>query len=224
MRRALTVLGIAVAALVACPRDSSAGFVDFIYEMSGPQMIGTGTSCRIERVRYLKDINLPRIPELPADRIERKFRCSYFGILDGGIVVREKPPVFSWELQPAFYGSTKHNEEVTQSRRVYMVAVDPIVNLRSVRRDNGFLLEHGVGVSVQRFFVPSAPNFTRTALKLRLASVEIPLAGRWKLAISHNGRIYTDEVTGVDFRLAPKPDQRPWESALKGVLIGIYPG
>jgi hypothetical protein len=90
----------------------------------------------------------------------------------------------------------------------------------------GFVLEHGVGISVQRFFAPSAPDFWRTALKVRLASVEIPIRASWKLVISHNWRIYADQVRGIDFTPGPKPENPPSEKQWRwGVFsIGVYPG
>ena len=224
--RLLTGMGLVAAVLLIHPRDAAAGFVDFIHEMSGPQMIGVGTTCRTETVRYLKGINLPEVPTISEEdkATRRKFRCSFFGILDGAIVVRERPRRYNWALQPAFYSSTKHNDEETNSRRVYMLGVDPMVNVRSIRRENGFLLEHGVGVSFQEFFVPSADDFARTALKIRLASAEIPIRSGWKLVISHNLRIYADGVGAVDFSPGPKPESRPSETVWKSFSIGLYPG
>ena len=50
-RRGLAVMAMAIAAVLVCPRSTSAGFVDFIYEMSGPQFVGYGATFWFSRER-----------------------------------------------------------------------------------------------------------------------------------------------------------------------------
>ncbi len=45
MLRRIVVLGLMMFALLGVPRRSEAGLLELIWEMSGPQMIGSGASC-----------------------------------------------------------------------------------------------------------------------------------------------------------------------------------
>src|SRR5215510_11194804 len=47
MRRVVTVIGLFAAIMLVYPHTAVAGFIDFIYEMSGPQLVGIGPTCRI---------------------------------------------------------------------------------------------------------------------------------------------------------------------------------
>ena len=45
MLRRIVVLGLMMFALLGVPRRSEAGLLELIWEMSGPQMLGSGVSC-----------------------------------------------------------------------------------------------------------------------------------------------------------------------------------
>ena len=202
MRRAtLWSAAVVLVGSLGAPRSAAAGVVDFIMEMSGPQMIGLAAWC---------DFNLA------TDRKE----CEFFKRFGTETQDTRQARVFWVRLQGGAYWSTGKDSPTRDYEKfdVKMVAFEPTLEIRSYQRGR-ITLHHGViGASYLYLWGKGLDGFDKAAIKV------VPLTailGPWIL--SYNFRVFPDGFTADEFdntlpRL--KKINRPKEVVLG--ISGIY--
>ena len=196
-----SVLSALVAGIVLVgAQNASAGIIDIIFEMSGPQMIGKGARCRVSAMGGVT-------------------RCDLFGIPRG----TSDPDIMTdkrwWvNLEGAFYTSTGKNEGNTdyEAFRTFMLSFEPLVEVAS-KNYGTVRVFHGIGLASHFLFGPDFDSFTNAGYKLRPIAVEI--GNRWELAL--NVRLYPNGFGADQFGFGPSPPgDRPFEHTW-GFTVGI---
>jgi hypothetical protein len=207
-RRRVAVMALAIAIVLAGPRKTSAGFIDFIYEMSGPQLVGIGPTCRIGLG--------------PGERP----RCSFFGAIEAfepRVDPTRTPP--RARLSSDFGYFTADGADVNGSYRfneVKMIGIEPIVEVRTGQLGT-FTFHHGAGVTFHHFRGDTFDSFWRKGLKFRVVSFEVPLGDRVTLGGAYNVRYYANRVEAGDFELVKPPDaDRPGEVIWKAASFTLF--
>lgn len=198
-------LGIAVvffAALVAAPNPAGAGLIDFIHEMSGPQMIGFPVDCEFDIQVQRHECRLVDVIHLSGDRgfrVERRLWLALTG---------------------AAYFSTGKDADLRQFKlgRVRMLAYEPTVNVRSFKSTGGsVVLEHGVlGLSYFYLMGSDFRRFDNLGVKL------VPIAFTYKRAtFAYTFRVFPNGFTSEQFGVtAPTPTLRESE-VVNGLTFGL---
>lgn len=200
-KRPLGIIGIVVLVLLAFPRGGTAGIIDTIFEMSGPQLIGVVIGCKVE---------------LNADLSNE---CS----IVGWPTERSAGVPRAWlSVEGGIYTSTGKNSEGTnyEAFRTNMLAFEPILEVRSTNL-NGFVVYHGVaGLSYDFFFGPDFRRFDKFGAKFRPIGVAFN-TGRFRWDLAYNLRLYGNGFTADEFGFGRRMDgDRPSE-AVHGVSIGL---
>jgi hypothetical protein len=203
-RRVWMVATVFVVMLIG-PRVAEAGIGEFIWEMSGPQMVGGGIQCKFSITTGELEICYATIPvslRLAQDRPKRRFRVSF----DGGI-----------------YTSTGKDAGGVdyEAFNTWMLAFDPVIEL--VTYDNfksgGARREvyHGVmGVSYNVLFGSDFRRFTNAAVKLR------PIGYRHgRFNVEFDLRMYPNGFRADQFgEVSPEPEPNRAETTW-GFSVGI---
>lgn len=183
-KRRSAVLGVILFALFALPRPSDAGILEFIYEMSGPQLIGYGHSCilplRSKPVRCDIDV----IREASDDRGRRGPHLA---------------------LQGSVFFSTPRDSETVEYDwfDVGMVALEPTVLFASKvpTGSGGVRVSHGAGITYNYLFGRHFDSFSKFGYLI--VPVEITyrnIAVAAKIRLYQHG--FTDDQFGFgDLRL-----------------------
>lgn len=191
--RALSVTVVLLGILLIRPGDARAGLMDFIWDMSGPQMVGVVLRCRVP---------------LGGGTAQCEFVEKKVGIQEGQTDVMKGPRVW-FNVEGAIYTSTGKNEGTTDFRafRTHMLGFDPIVEYAWVSNDRVRVFT-GAGVTLQFLVGDGFNRFGKAGFKVRPIGVE--LGDHVELAF--NVRLYPDGF-GADqfgFGLPPTGD-RPFE-------------
>jgi hypothetical protein len=189
---------------LAMPRSGEAGILDFIWEMSGPQMLGLNHSCLYSPkegkwVQCRMDLKSP----LTVKRADIKSRGPYFGFSAG------------------LYGSTGVDSS-TQNYiwgEIWMLELAPALVVRSYPRDGtgDVQIHHGVGVAYERFFggrtknpAGSIDGFNKVAITLTPFDVTVK-----HVAFGVKMRLYPEGFTADQFKKGlPKASDRPFETTI----------
>jgi hypothetical protein len=171
--RLRSVLWVTLLVVVAAPRTASAGLLDLIWEMSGPQLLGLGPHCEMP---------------LPANR---KPQCVLYIV--GGIDRRDGDKFFLI-LDAAVYFSTGKNAGDDRKPIVFRLAhtgmfgIDPTLAYEwaGSRHTRWY---SGIGVSLNGFFGQGFSPFDNYAVKLRPVAVEHQFRVM-KLSVEVNLRLY----------------------------------
>jgi hypothetical protein len=153
-----TLLWLTLVAIVALPRTADASFLDFIWEMSGTQLVGLGPQCEVDgdgklRCTFLNKA-VGRVQELT-------FKCA------------KKQPLWLI-LEPKIYFSTWKNNEKDGLEydfrfwRTGMLGLDPMFALSLLPDRDSDRLYAAVGVSLNRFFGADVDDAWNGAVKARL--------------------------------------------------------
>lgn len=202
LRARLGILGMAVVALLAFPREGSAYIFDFIWQMSGAQMYGPVLlHCRID------------IAGGPAEcrTLDRRLTGNL-----GGLAARR-----AWvSFEGTFYTSTGKNAEGDDYRawRTQMVAFEPILEVRSATTGGGATIYHGlVGLSYDVLFGSDFDTFDKVGIKFRPIGVAYK-----KIDFGINVRVYPNGFGRDEFGFAPRLGDvdRPVE-AIYGASFGL---
>jgi hypothetical protein len=202
---------IALVALLAFPRTGSAGLLDFIWEMSGPQMIGGGFACR-----WAADETLPQQCRVGGLRIEPLFT-------DQG----EEPWLFLSMAGGWYFSTGKDSRDATGARVEYdffenhMLTFEPTVEVLSRRFTPDLKMYQGLGgLTLNYLFGVDHKPFWKAGIKLTPILIEYK---RW--SFSANVRLYPDGFTLDQFKPVPAVgDDRPSEYTF-GIGVGyiIFP-
>ena len=166
---------VVVLAVLACARPADAGWLDFIWEMTGPQMVGFGIEC---------EVGIARNPDRGC--IIPGWRFSNANIARG-----EKPQDhWFWVSTGAFY-YVSTDEEFTSSG-VRGFGVDPMVLFSRFNDKRTIRVTAGAGLTVQRFWSDDFEAFGNSGFKFRPLAVDFPVAGRMRLNVAYNLRYFWD--------------------------------
>ena len=166
--RSRRLLAFVVLAVLACARPAHAGWLDFIWELTGPQMIGFGGSCEMSLGR------------------NGTWRCT---VPLKALGSRSPGDHWFWiSAESYYYFSLPHNG--FEGGRVRMFTFDPMVSLS--RRTGDTRVLSGLGLSLQRFSSADFDGFGNAAIKLRPIAVEFPAGNRLRVTVGYNLRYYWD--------------------------------
>ena len=182
--RVKRVIWLALLVALAAPRSASAGLLDYIWELSGPQLLGVGAQC--ERGLW------------PSQTLQ----CFFFVPNRTGREQHARQRI--WLLvEPALYFSTGKNSTEGghqfdfRFRRAEMAGIDPMV---AYRVPGGLKPRFYVaaGFSLNRFFGPDVDDFFNWAYKLRPIAADLPLCRRFTLQLAYNLRFYPSGFAARD--------------------------
>lgn len=198
-RRLWTVAGVLVA-IMFVPRPASAYF-DWIWQMSGPQMIGITGECRVGLQGRLED-------------------CEIAGAETAGPFSLD-PPKRWLALSGGLYFSTGKNAENTdfEAGDEFMLAFDPMfefITAEGGAGDGKVSLYHGIGATVNFLTGPDFDAFFNGGFKFR--PVGLMIGDRFN--VSYTLRVYPRGFTAEDFGKAPSSPDNDWE-AVHGFTFGV---
>jgi hypothetical protein len=168
------VLALVVLAVLASARPANADWLDIIWEMTGPQMIGIGATCE-RSVRADGDWRCI----VPFKRLGRPL---------GG--ARNEPLDWLWVSASAFYYvSTSHKGY--GGGDVQGFGFDPMLVFSRFRGED-VRFTSGFGLSLQRFWSSDFDAVGNAGLKFQPVAVEFPVGGTAKAKLAYNLRYYWD--------------------------------
>ena len=167
------VLALVVLGVFACARPADAGWLDFIWEMTGPRMIGIGGQCE----RSLKR--------------DGEWRCIL--PLIGQPRPGGRAPADDWfwvSAESYYYFSTAGNGFKTGG--VQGFGFDPMLSL-SRTSTKGVRVSGGVGLTWQRFWSSDFDAFGNAGFKFKPIAVEFPIPiSTARASVAYNLRYYWD--------------------------------
>ena len=167
------VLALVVLGVLACARPADAGWLDIIWEMTGPRMIGIGGACE----RSIKR--------------DGEWRCilPFIGAPRPG----GRAPAAEWfwvSAESYYYFSTAGNGY--KAFDVQGFGFDPMLSL-SQTSSKGVRVSSGVGLTLQRFWSSDFDAFNNAGFKFKPIAVEFPLPIKTaRASIAYNLRYYWD--------------------------------
>ena len=204
MVRKFVVMGALFLAMLGTPRTSEAGLFDFIWEMSGPQMIGAGFGCLFTRKEAKREeCRIGGVPPGPtvtsnearAARKPGEQRNKLFFSLNGG-----------------YYLSTGHdstektadNTEVKNGydwQDVQMLAGTAGIAYRSMGHsaESNWRIHHGVGGTYNFLFGRHFQAFDKAGLTF--APIDVAYK---RISVGFTARLYPNGFTRDEFGLAPR--------------------
>jgi hypothetical protein len=198
-QRRLGVAGVALMTLLCLPRESAAGAGDFIWGMSGPQMLGVLAHCRVP---IGAPITQCHILNRRLDKADAFADRNHWLSLEGGL-----------------YGSTHRDSDEGNEYSWFDVGMLTFEPLFEWRWPGARELHSGVGVGYNFLFGigKDFDRFDKFNIKLRLIAVESPRAD---LAV--NLRIYPNGFTSDEFGVGDRVDDmdRPAEAVI-GFSVGF---
>jgi len=202
-RRHLGRLGIALLALLGFPSTGHASIWDFIWTLSGPQMMGFPVHCEY-------------------DLENRKTECREFDRrFVGQLKARQERRVWLSIDTGPYFSTGKNSENIDfEAFRTWMVVVEPMVEIRSLTSPGGnFMLHHGLfGASYDVLFGPDFDTFDKMGLKFRPVGVTIYK----KINASFTMRWYPHGFTSDEFGIGPRLPNRDRDSeTVYGFNIGV---
>lgn len=182
-RASMGLAGFLLAAVLAFPHSAGAGVIEFILEMSGPQMIGAGIACDFE---------------IQSGNNE----CRLAGARVSGELSGRGTRGRVWlTLEGAVYLSTGKDSEMRPFRvgRAQMFSYEPTLNLRSIDKNN-IAIHHGVvGLSYVFLTGSDFKRFDNVGMKL------VPIAFTFgnHFTVAYNLRVFPNGFTSVQFGAEP---------------------
>jgi hypothetical protein len=179
MTRRIAVLGIGLLVLLAAPRRSDAGLIEFIWEMSGPQMIGASYNCRLNFQFRHDDCPVP-IGRTTMGDDERRTR-RLFLLASAALLVSTGKDSATAEYEP---GET------------YLAALEPGLTYRSLPGENSgdFKIYHSAGITYGILFGKHFHAFDKFGLKI------IPVEVQYKrVEAAFTLRFYPHGFTNDEF-------------------------
>ena len=211
LRRGLA--GIVFAIMLAAPRAASAGIIDFIWEMSGPQLWGFPVECDLDlRSReYASSQDYEcRIAEWHVSG-ERRFRTA------------EQRRIWL-AIGGGFYTTFGKDSTMRpfEKFKVGVVNYEPMVHLRSFQTPGTgtFAFEHGV-IGMSHFLIVGKgfKRFDNVGLKF------MPLQVRYKrVALGYTMRVFPKGFTAAQFGANPATTTHVGREVVNGLVGTIFIG
>lgn len=201
-RTRLCTAGIVFAALLASPGSASAGIIDFIWEMSGPQMAGVPITCDID-VRTGEYQCRALELHIKGDRNFRRGMGRLWIAAGGGVYISTGKNTTMREFG---FGS------------VQLVAVEPTLHLRSYESaGRAVAVEHGLaGLS---YFVLHGDGF-ETFDKLGVKTIPIEVRIK-RFTAAYTFRLFPEGFTSAEFGVpAGSPNTHTGREIVHGFILG----
>jgi hypothetical protein len=205
MTRRLAALVLFAGVLFGAPRPSEAALMDFIWGLSGPQLIGAGFGCRFG---FEGKVRLERCiwgtPPAPAKAdLNRAWKRVYFSV--GG---------------SAFVSTGKDSDTNVDYRwfDVGMLAFEPSMSFNS-GNPGGVRIFHGIGPTYDVLFGLRRDFPTFDKLGIRVTPVELDFDDQ-RAVVALTVRLYPNGFTDDEFGVGQRVDvDRPFETVV-GVSFG----
>jgi len=199
------IAGIALAFTLVCPRPANAGLIDFIWEMSGPQMVGVPISCDFELTAPSRD--------------QSDYECRVSEVsISGDRALRDRRSRFWLEVGGGVYISTGKNSEMREFGfgRVQLFAYEPMLHIRTLNRDS-VKLTHGVmGLS---YFLITGSDFKRfDNVGLKIVPVELTYKG---FGIGYTLRVFPNGFTSEQFGVPSGTTTHQGREVVHGFVISL---
>ncbi len=200
-RRYLGTGGIAVLALLAIPSTGHASIIDWIWTMSGPQMVGAVLHCEY-------------------DIQNNKSECRAIDYLFAGKLASRKERRVWLSIDTGFYTGTGKDSDgnVFKPFKNNMIAFEPMLEMRSYKSiDQKVMYHHGlIGISWDYLVGADHESFDKFGLKFRPVGVTF---GRYNL--SYTLRLYPNGFTPDEFGIVPRePGLNRGSEVLHGFTFG----
>lgn len=185
-RHSLGIVTFALLTLLAGPREATANLIDIIWEMSGPQLFGTGITCRIGFDGELEE-------------------CRVIGLKFAGTGNASR---FRLRLDGTILWSTGKNSNANyEFAKVRMLGFDPMLEVRSAESGD-VAVYHGVGVSYNALFGGDFSTFDKFGIKFQPLSVLLFS----RVELGHSVKLYVNGSTADEFGFGRRRDvNRPFE-------------
>jgi hypothetical protein len=187
MVRRIMVTGALLLAVLGVPRPSHAGLLDFIWEMSGPQMLGFGYGCFLTTQLKREECRVHGVP-IPVDvKTGDPHRGGPFLVLDASYL-------FSTPRDP-------NALEQYDWGHVQMLMLEPALAFRSIGESgrDTVRIYHGVGFTWDYLIVKDARNFDKFGYKFTPIDVAYK---QWAVALEI--RLYPNGFTADEFGFGPR--------------------
>jgi hypothetical protein len=211
-------VGAVFAAALVFPGEARANIWDFIYKLSGPQMQGAGIHCEYDLERAKNNpANVTHGSE--ADKAPTSVECRVTDYRFTGNMVKRSYRRTWLSLDATQFVSTGKNSEGIdfEAWTVGMLALEPMLEIRSVGGDT-FRLHHGlVGLTYDILFGKGFDTFDKVGYKFRPIGMTFK---RWNAAYSL--RWYPNGFTPDEFGQAPAlpPDTNRKSEVVQGISVG----
>ena len=194
----MAMAGFVLAAVFGLPQSASASIIDFIWEMSGPQMIGFNAQCEFD-VHNQRYECFALDAHIAGERNVRSERRLWLTLTGGVYFATGKDS----EMRPFSFG------------KVQMFSYEPTLDVRSFSRGN-VKIDHGV-IGLSYFFLTGSDfkNFDNVGMKLVPISVTIN-----RLTISYTVRIFPNGFTTEQFGGDPAATTHEGREVVTGLAIG----
>ena len=190
--------------LFVTPRPSEAALVDFIWGLSGPQLIGAGFGCRFNSAGDLTFCPGYTRPKSPDSGREGPFSRVNFTAAASAFV------------------STGRDSESGVDYRAFdigAVALEPNVSFASARTASGVRVFHNIGLTYDVFFGLRRDFDTFQKLGVKVTPLEVIFHDD-RAVFAFNLRLYPDGFTDDEFGVGPRLDyDRPFETVI-GFSLG----
>jgi hypothetical protein len=199
MLRRIVTTGVVLFALLFVPRASHAGLLEFIWELSGPQLVGSGAGCLYTFQFKKQECRIGGIFLLPESQKPSNPHGPFLVI--GGSALFSTPKDSDTQEYDWFDAN--------------MVAFEPgVLAFSKVGSPTSWRLGHGAGASWGLLFGDNFRRFDKFAVSI------IPIEasrGNWILALKF--RIYPNGFTDDEFGFGPRVSfNRPAEFTWGGSI------
>lgn len=201
MSRRLIAIAVFAGLLFTSPRATEASMLDFIWELSGPQLIGFGVSCRWD---FDKNVDV----------------CDFARSAPRDGAARSR--LFFSTTGTVFVSTSKNSPSQVDYKwgDVYMIAAEPSVSVATVGR-NDLRVYHSVGVSYDLLFGKQFDTFDKFAIKITPVEAYFP---NKHLSLAATVRLYPNGFSNDEFGIGTRRDyNRPFE-AVYGFNVGYWFG
>lgn len=202
MKQRLAAIGLFIAVLLGLPRSSDAGILEFIWEMSGPQLIGYGHSCRLPLGTKPVGCQVDVARDSPDGPNRRAFL-----VLQGA----------------AFFSTSRDSKTVKYEWfDVGMFAFEPTVMVASKMPSSrdGVRVAHGSGITYNFLFGRDFDSFDKFGILI------VPFEVTYRnMAVAAKVRIYPNGFTDDEFGVGRRVEggDRPAEAVYGGTFSFRFP-
>jgi hypothetical protein len=196
MVRRIVVTGALLLAVLGVPRPTQAGLLDFIWEMSGPQMIGVGYGCYYTLGFEREECRIHGVTAMPTTATRRH----------GPFIV----------LDTSYFLSTDKGKY--DGGQVHMFMIEPGVAFRTIgdTAAQDWRLYHSIGATYDYLFGKDMRGFDKAGIKI----TPFDLAYK-RVAFAFEVRLYPRGFTDDEFGFGPRQTgDRPSE-AVYGFKVSL---
>jgi hypothetical protein len=202
LRRYLGSLVLAWFGLLALPSAGHASIIDWIWTMSGPQMVGLVLHCEYDIQNNISECR----------GLDYRFA--------GKLSPRQERRVWL-SIDTGFYVSTGYDSETTEYSwfKQQMIAFEPILEMRSYSSRDGLVdYHHGlIGISWDLLTGSGHDPFDKFGLKFR--PVGITIKKKWNM--SYTLRLYPNGFSPDEFDGPSVPNLNRPKEVLHGFTFGV---